>query len=72
MKLKNHLLDLPEDDPELIAAKSKAHVEGPIQTIMEYSYSGKIWVDFGQKKQPNKWVTLRAARVLKNTYGISG
>jgi hypothetical protein len=21
-------------------------------------------VDFGKKKQPNKWVTLRAARVL--------
>lgn len=30
-----------------------------------YSYSGKTWVDFGPKKQPNKWVTLRALRVLK-------
>ncbi len=39
---------------------------------MEYSYSGKTWVDFGEKKQPNKWVTLRAAWVLKNTYGIPG
>jgi hypothetical protein len=33
---------------------------------LEYSYSGKTWVDFGPKKQPNKWVTLRALRVLKS------
>jgi hypothetical protein len=33
---------------------------------LEYAYTGKTWVDFGEKKQPNKWVTLRAARVLKN------
>jgi len=33
---------------------------------MEYDYTGKTWVDFGPKKQPNKWVTLRAVRVLKN------
>lgn len=32
---------------------------------LEYSYTGKTWVDFGPKKQPNKWVTLRALRVLK-------
>jgi hypothetical protein len=32
---------------------------------MEYDYSSKTWVDFGSKKQPNKWVTLRALRVLK-------
>jgi hypothetical protein len=31
---------------------------------MEYSYTGKTWVDFGPKKEPNKWVTLRALRVL--------
>ena len=66
------LMDLPEDDHELIAAKRKAHIEEPVQTIMEYSVSGKTWVDFGEKKQPNKWVTLRAAWVLKNTTGISG
>lgn len=33
--------------------------------ILEYDYNGKTWVDFGKKKQPNKWVTLRALRVLK-------
>lgn len=32
---------------------------------MDYDYTGKTWVDFGRKKQPNKWVTLRALRVLK-------
>jgi len=33
--------------------------------LLEYDYSGKTWLDFGAKKQPNKWVTLRAVRVLK-------
>jgi hypothetical protein len=33
---------------------------------LEYDYTGKTWVDFGPKKQANKWVTLRAAWVLKN------
>jgi hypothetical protein len=33
--------------------------------LLEYDYGGKTWVDFGEKKQPNKWVTLRALRVLK-------
>jgi len=32
---------------------------------LEYDYDGKTWVDIGPKKQPNKWVTLRAMRVLK-------
>jgi hypothetical protein len=32
---------------------------------LEYDYAGKTWYNFGTKKQPNKWVTYRAARVLK-------
>jgi hypothetical protein len=32
---------------------------------MEYDYNGKTCVDFGVKKQPDKWVTLRALRVLQ-------
>jgi hypothetical protein len=32
---------------------------------LEYGYAGKTWVDFGAKQKPNKWVTLRALRVLK-------
>jgi len=33
--------------------------------LLEYDYTGKTWLDFGTKKKPNKWVTLRALRVLK-------
>lgn len=32
---------------------------------MAYTYNGKTWVDIEEKGQPSKWVTLRAARVLK-------
>jgi len=35
---------------------------------LEYDYTGKTWVDLGQKKQPNKYVTLRAIWVLKNVH----
>lgn len=34
------------------------------QWILEYDYAGKTWVDFGPKKLPNKYVTLRALRTL--------
>jgi hypothetical protein len=33
--------------------------------MLEYDYRGKTWVDFGAKKQPNPWVTLRALTTLK-------
>ena len=36
---------------------------------LEYDYNGKTWVDFGAKKAPNKWVTLRALRVLAMAEG---
>ena len=32
---------------------------------LEFDYKGKTWSEYGTKKQPNKWVTLRALRVLK-------
>jgi hypothetical protein len=32
--------------------------------LLEYDYSGKTWGDYGEMKQVNKWVTLRALRVL--------
>ena len=32
---------------------------------LEHEYIGKTWVNFGEKKLPNPWVTLRALRVLK-------
>lgn len=35
--------------------------------LMEYDYTGKTWQSYGKPKTPNKWVTLRALRVLKAT-----
>jgi len=32
---------------------------------LDYNYQGKTWVDFGEKKAPNKWVTLRILNTLK-------
>jgi len=43
----------------LIRDKQDEHGRWPL----EYDY--KTWVNFGPKKQPNKWVTLRALRALK-------
>jgi hypothetical protein len=31
---------------------------------LDYDYTGKTWIDYGKKRQPNKWVTLRALKVL--------
>jgi hypothetical protein len=42
---------------------SKQDAQG--RWLLEYDYTGKTWVDFGSKKQPNPWVTLRALRALK-------
>jgi hypothetical protein len=36
--------------------------------LLEYDYAGKTWVNYGTKKKPNKWVTLRALRAL----GVKG
>ncbi|MBI3737978.1 MAG: nitrogen fixation protein NifH [Chloroflexi bacterium] len=35
------------------------------QWLMEYDYTGKTWLKFGRKREPNPWVTLRALKVLK-------
>lgn len=43
--------------------RSKQNDSG--QWLLEYDYKGKTWVDFGRKKTPSKWVTIRALRVLK-------
>jgi hypothetical protein len=54
------------NDPRLSHAldviRQKADASG--RWKMEYNYTGKTWGDFGRKGQPNKWVTLRALRVL--------
>lgn len=54
------------DDPRITQAlkiiQEKRDPQG--RWSLEYDYSGKMWVDFGPKKQTNKWVTLRAMRLL--------
>lgn len=56
-----------DKDPRLQNAvtiiRDKQDAQG--RWLLEYDYTGKTWLDFGAKKQPNKWVTLRALRVLK-------
>jgi hypothetical protein len=56
-------------DPRLANAQSlicqKQDDQG--RWSLDYDYAGKTWVDFGIKKQPNKWVTLRALRALRTS-----
>jgi hypothetical protein len=54
----------PRLAPALQVILEKRDAEG--RWLLEYDYVGKIWVNFGQKKHPNKWVTLRALRVLQS------
>ena len=47
----------------LALVRSKQDDQG--RWSLEYDHSGKMWVDFGKKNEPNKWVTLRALRALQ-------
>lgn len=55
----------PRLAPALKIIREKQDAEG--RWALEYTYEDKTWVDFGPKKQPNPWVTIRALRVLKRT-----
>ena len=46
---------------KLILKKQSA----PGRWKLEYGYAGKTWGSFGTLGQENKWVTVRALRVLK-------
>ncbi|NPV56121.1 MAG: nitrogen fixation protein NifH [Anaerolineae bacterium] len=54
-------------DPRLANAlelvRTKQDAQG--RWSLEVSYAGKTWGEYGEKKQPNKWVTQRALRTLK-------
>lgn len=56
-------------DPRLVKAldliREKQDEQG--RWALEFYYAGKTWLDFGAKKKPNKWVTLRVLQVLKQT-----
>jgi hypothetical protein len=49
------------DTLDLIRSKQDEHG----RWSLEFDYKGKTWGNFGPKNQPNKWVTLRALKVLK-------
>lgn len=53
----------PRLAPTLALIRQKQDPQG--RWPLEYDYAGKTWLDFGPKKQPNPWVTLRALRALK-------
>ncbi len=55
----------PRLDNALALIREKQDADG--RWPLEYDYAGKTWGDVGPKKQPNKWVTLRASRVLSST-----
>jgi hypothetical protein len=48
--------------PLLEYIRGKADKTG--RWALEYDYAGKTWGNYGEKRHPNKWVTLRALRVL--------
>ncbi len=46
------LLELPADDPELMAAREKAHRDGPIATILDAMHQDGYWVEPGSGYLP--------------------
>jgi hypothetical protein len=36
--------------------------------ILENTFNGKMWVDIEEKKNPSKWITLKAVRILKRLF----
>jgi hypothetical protein len=48
---------------DLIRRKQDEHGRWLLEK--NYGYSHKWWVEYGSLRKPNKWVTLRALRVLK-------
>jgi hypothetical protein len=52
-------------DPRLNNALDKIREKQNAEGRWGLDHTYKTWVDFGAEKQPNKWVTLRALRVLK-------
>jgi hypothetical protein len=47
---------------DLILSKQDENGRWPLEYV---DYTRKMWVKYGQYNKPNKWITLRALRVLK-------
>ena len=56
-------------DPRLASALQlvREKQDADQRLALEYDYAGKVWVDFGKKNQPNKWVTIRTLRAMKSS-----
>ena len=50
------------DTFDLILSKQDEDGRWPLEYV---DYTHKMWVKYGTRNKPNKWVTLRAMRVLK-------
>ena len=58
---------VPADHPRLQDARSLVLSKQDAQARWPLEHTpGKTWASFGPKGKPNKWVTLRALRVLKH------
>lgn len=55
--------------PALQLVRDKQDEHG--RWALEFSYAGKTYGDYGDKKQPSPWVTLRALRALRTAGGTS-
>ena len=54
---------------DLILSKQDENGRWPLEFV---DYTHKMWVKYGSLNKPNKWVTLRALRVLKRAAQQSG
>ena len=52
------LLELPAEDSDLIAAREKAHQEGPIAAILEAMHTDGYWVEPGPGYLPKYTSTV--------------
>lgn len=57
------------DDPRLANAWEiiRQKQDARSRWLLEYDYAGKIWTNFGAKKQANPWVTMRVMRAVKRS-----
>lgn len=62
------------NDPRLSRTLSFIREKGGNDGVWtnEFNYSGKTWVDWGRRGHPNKWVTIRALRVLTSVENRAG
>src|SRR5512145_1792021 len=65
------LLDLPDDDPELQAARTTAHREGPIAAVLEAMDEAGYWCEpgpgYNPKYRSSVWCLILLAQLGAST-----